>query len=161
MAEFRARQVRREGRQVNPAPPERVFPLLCPVREAEWVPGWEYELIHSRSGFAELDCLFTTPNPDGPPTVWQCVAYQPPRRIEYLWGRPGLVTAHLTIELAPAGDGETAASIAYVYTGLSEEGNALLATYDEDFFRAKMQGWEKAINHYLATGKKVSGGEWE
>ena len=45
------------------APPERVFPLLCPVREHEWIPAWKAEMVHSKSGFAELDCVFRTNNP--------------------------------------------------------------------------------------------------
>ena len=38
MADFQGKRVTREYIQTNCAPPERVFPLLCPVREAEWVP---------------------------------------------------------------------------------------------------------------------------
>ena len=44
------------------APPSKVFPLLCPVREIEWVVGWNPLLVVSKSGFAELDCLFVTKN---------------------------------------------------------------------------------------------------
>ncbi len=33
--------------------PEVVFPLLSPVREAEWIDGWSCEMIHSESGLAE------------------------------------------------------------------------------------------------------------
>ena len=37
------------------APPARVFPLICPVRETEWLDGWgeQLEVIHSDSGLAE------------------------------------------------------------------------------------------------------------
>ena len=34
------------------APPERVFPLLCPVRETEWVEGWDPLFVASASGLA-------------------------------------------------------------------------------------------------------------
>src|SRR2546427_13050450 len=40
-----ARRVTHEYTQTNDAPPEIVFPLLCPVREADWVPGWQYKMI--------------------------------------------------------------------------------------------------------------------
>ena len=43
-----------------PATPDRVFPLLCPVREYEWIPGWECDVLHSVSGVAEEDCVFRT-----------------------------------------------------------------------------------------------------
>jgi hypothetical protein len=37
------------------ARPEDVFPLLCPVREADWLAGWMdgLEMVHSGSGLAE------------------------------------------------------------------------------------------------------------
>lgn len=44
------------------AAPDAVFPLLCPVREAERIPGWDPVAVFSESGFAEVDCVFRTPN---------------------------------------------------------------------------------------------------
>jgi hypothetical protein len=41
-------------------PPDLVFPLLCPVREYEWLDGWECEMIYSTSGIAEDSCIFKT-----------------------------------------------------------------------------------------------------
>jgi hypothetical protein len=46
------------------APPEEVFPLLCPVREHEWLEGWQCEMIHTASGIAEKDCIFSTTAPN-------------------------------------------------------------------------------------------------
>ena len=37
-----------------------IFPLLCPAREADWIPGWDCELIYTDSGYAEKDCIFRT-----------------------------------------------------------------------------------------------------
>ena len=53
MIAFKSHRVTHEYTQTNLATPERVFPLLCPVREAEWVPDWQYRLIYSESGVAE------------------------------------------------------------------------------------------------------------
>ena len=63
MNSFKACRVAHEYTQTNPASPEKVFPLLCPVREADWIPGWRYKLIYSESGVAELGCIFTTEHP--------------------------------------------------------------------------------------------------
>ena len=60
MNSFTSRRVTHEYIQTNAASPERVFPLLCPVREADWIPGWRYKLIYSESGVAELGCIFAT-----------------------------------------------------------------------------------------------------
>jgi len=136
--------------QTNVAAPARVFPLLCPVREAEWLPGWRYRMVHSDSGVAELGCVFATPDEDGSETIWVVTEYDPQTlRIAFVWVRPGLVATRLTIALRAAGVERTYADIAYTYTGLSQEGNELVASYTEAWFAEKMRGWESAINLYL------------
>lgn len=40
--------------------PDTVFPLLCPVREADWIEGWDPVWVASNSGVAEPDCVFVT-----------------------------------------------------------------------------------------------------
>ena len=60
------------------APPERVFPLLCPVREADWLDGWDPLAVYTDSGIAEPGCVFITkagqrlPIQDGAATSAQC-----------------------------------------------------------------------------------------
>lgn len=41
---------------------EQIFPLLCPIREYDWIENWSCDLIYSDSGFAECDCVFRTIN---------------------------------------------------------------------------------------------------
>ncbi len=65
--------------------PEQVFPLLCPVREYEWIDNWQCEVVYSDSGFAELDCVFKTRFPgDGPEDTWAVSRYEPPLLIEFV-----------------------------------------------------------------------------
>jgi hypothetical protein len=162
MPNFNALRVRHEYIQTNAAPLEKVFPLLCPVREADWVPGWKYNLIYSESGVAEDGCVFTTPNDAGPETAWMVTHYDPAAyTIAYAWVEPGMIATQLRISLAPAPGGKTYAHIRYLYTGLSPAGNRTLERYTPDWFREKMQGWEAAINHYLRTGNLISGAAWE
>jgi hypothetical protein len=162
MSEFTALRRTHLHTQSNDAPPERVFPLLCPVREAEWVPGWEYRMIYSQSGVAEEGCVFLTPNDSGAETVWMVTQYDPAAfRIAYAWVEPGLVATQLRISLTPAPGGKTGAHIRYVYTGLSPEGNAAVERYTPEWFAKKMQGWETAINHFLRTGKLLDAATWE
>ena len=42
------------------AEPSKVFPLLCPVREADWVDGWDPLVVLTQSGVAEPECVFVT-----------------------------------------------------------------------------------------------------
>ncbi len=164
MSEFQGKRAILEYTQNNAAPPGKVFPLLCPVREADWVPGWQYRLIYSESGVAECGCVFITPNEDGTETIWVVTDYDPASfRIGFAWVNPGLVAAQITICLSNSSGvlGHTSALIQYTYTGLSAEGNREVERYDQKWFRHKMQSWEAAINHYLQTGKRIDAAGWE
>jgi hypothetical protein len=172
MSSFASRRVTHEYTQTNPASPEKVFPLLCPVREADWIPGWRYKLIYSESGVAELGCIFTTEDPlvesskySSRPnghevgmieSTWICTEFDPAAfRIAYVWIRPGLVATELWIQLRADG-GQTRCRIRFRYTGLSADGNRVVENYDRSWFEQKMRGWERAINHYLSTGQMIA-----
>ena len=68
---------------------EKIFPLLCPTREYDWIEDWDCTLIHSDSGFAEPNCVFST---QGTTTkfdkefneIWVVSCYEPPARIEFV-----------------------------------------------------------------------------
>ncbi len=150
MNDFKSKRVSYSYTQTNHAAPERVFPLLCPVREAEWLPGWRYRLIYSESGVAELGCVFTTPNDDGSEMTWVITDYDRKAfRIAFAWVWPQMLATRLNIQLRAAGPDRTHADISYTYTGLSETGNAVVHTYTEAWFQARMQGWETLINRFL------------
>jgi len=165
MPEFQGKRVTQQYTQNNVAPPEKVFPLLCPVRETDWVPGWQYRLIYSESGVAEFGCVFITPNEDGTETTWIITDYDPVAfRIAFAWVNPGLVAAQIRIHLsrtAGVSTSHSSALIQYTYTGLSAEGNREVERYDQKWFRHKMQSWEAAINRYLQTGKRIDAAGWE
>jgi hypothetical protein len=165
MTALQSHRISHEYIQTNPAAPEKVFPLLCPVREADWLPGWQYRLVYSDSGVAELGCVFTTPNPPAAAshsqaaseTTWIVTEYDPSAfRVAFVWINPGHIITELRIRLTPTEHGATHTHIRYRYTGLSPDGNRELEHYDQKWFEAKMQNWETTINHYLRTGKKMS-----
>jgi hypothetical protein len=165
MTAFKSSRVIHEYTQTNPASPDKVFPLLCPVREADWLPGWQYRLIYSDSSVAELGCIFTTPNPPtsasrinaATETTWIVTEYDPSVfRIAFVWFNPGSLITEILIQLTPDDSGTTRTHIRYRYTGLSPEGNREIESYDRKWFEAKMQNWEATMNHYLRTIKKLS-----
>ena len=170
MTAFNSSRVVHEYTQTNPASPDRVFPLLCPVREADWLPGWQYRLIYSDSGVAELGCVFTTSNPPASvshnsvatETTWIVAEYDPSAfRIAFVWFDPGSIITEIRIQLTPDERGATRTHIRYRYTGLSPEGNRELEHCDQKWFEAKMQNWETTMNHYLRTGKRMSASDAE
>lgn len=103
------------------ARPEEVFPLLCPVREYEWLAGWDCRMLYSESGVAEDNCLFAT-NFHGQPMIWTVVRYEPPRCIEFSMVAPGALAVRLRIQLEADGSG-TRIRWVRTFTGLSAEGN--------------------------------------
>ena len=68
--------VKRTYTQSINSSPDKVFPLLCPVREKEWVQGWDPELIITKSGFAENDSIFVTKHGDEK-NYWIITRYDP------------------------------------------------------------------------------------
>lgn len=55
--------------QIWQGTPQKIFPLLCPVRETEWIAEWSPLKVISNSGLMELECIFT--EADGEQTaIW-------------------------------------------------------------------------------------------
>lgn len=142
--------------QKNIATPEKVFPLLCPVREKDWLDGWEYKMIWSESGFAEEGCVFSTPHHGKSETTWIVTKYDPINfQIEFVRFTPAENVARIFINLEANGSGSTDAFIKYEYTALNREQIEYLETGLQKDFQSSMHWWEKAINHYLETGEKL------
>lgn len=137
--------------------PERVFELLCPVREAEWLDGWEYEMIHAESGVAEDGCVFRTCSEDFPETVWMVTRHSRDEGVvEFTRVTTGLMATRLRIELEPAPDGATSVHIRYTHTPTSAAGPTFIAAnYAPSDFERSMAWWEKSMNHFLATGQTL------
>ncbi|MCB2101820.1 MAG: SRPBCC family protein [Rhodobacterales bacterium] len=142
--------------QVLNAPPATVFPLLCPVREAEWVPGWTVRMIHSASGLAEPGAVFATASsttrPDGgaEEEVWIISRHEAPRIVAFVKTLPGAYIARYEITLAPEGDGHTRATWFQEITALSPQGAALLTDAWPAAFRATVGHLETLLNAFLA-----------
>jgi len=131
------------------APPAVVFPLLCPVRELEWVDGWDPGIVITKSGIAELGCVFTT-GTAGAEAVWTVTEFEPEAgRIAFLKVTPGQTVADIRVDLEPDGDTGSVAHVTYAHTALGPEGRRVVDEFSEDFYLAFMQGWEAALNAYL------------
>ena len=142
-------------RQRLSAPPAKVFPLLCPVREAEWADGWLPELVISSSGVAERDCVFITPDDRGK-VVWYVTRHEPERWfVEMLKILPGVTACRLEIQLSNSGDG-CFADVTYSHTSMGPAGDEFVAAFTADNYRKSMETWEKALNHYLTTGRLLT-----
>jgi hypothetical protein len=130
------------------ASPGEVFPLLCPVLEKEWLPGWDYRMIHSTSGVAERGAVFETPHPAGT-TKWIVVEHQPPRRVAFARFQPDGLLVHLDIALGRHVDGTTAVCIEYTWTPTDEAASAILSRATEQEWLETMARWEGSMNAWF------------
>lgn len=145
-------RVRRTWTQHIKASPDKVFPLLCPVRECDWVQGWRPAQVFTESGLAEPDCVFITSD-QGREAIWVFTEWDPEKgRVELLKVTPGVTVGQISVRLTPEPTG-TAAEITYMHTALSEEGRRFIESFSETFYARFMKEWEAAMNHYLETGE--------
>ena len=146
-----------ESRHV--APPEEVFPLLCPVRELEWIEGWSCTMAYSDSGVAEEDCVFTTDLEDH--AVWVVTAYQPPSRIEFCIVSDTDVVARLKIRLEATPEGGSRIVWRRIYTAIGESGADRIRALDPEEVRSKMEGLAARLEHFLVHGCRLTSGSFE
>lgn len=152
----KSKRITRTYRQTINAPPDEVFPLLCPVREAEWLDGWQYAMIYSESGLIEEGAVFSTPHEGEEDTVWIVTKHDPrEREVEFARFTHESRVCVLKIEVRPEESGSSHVDISYTYTGLTPAGNDFIDNFSEDGFLDAVTFWEKSMNHYLQTGTKL------
>jgi hypothetical protein len=139
------------------APPAAVFPLLCPVREADWIDGWNPLQVLSHSGLAEPDCVFVT---DAEPydAVWFITRHEPERGfVEMIKVTPDVTACKLTIQVRAAGAG-CEADVTYSHTSLGPQGDVFVASFTAEYYVQFMREWEERMNHYLVHGTALRAG---
>jgi hypothetical protein len=151
----RPRRVKRSYTQQLVAEPTRVFPLLCPVREADWIEGWNPLLVLSESGLAERDCVFTTAATAGD-AVWYVTRHEPAEGfVEMIKITPAVTACRLSIQLL-AIEGGSEAVVTYTHTSLGPEGDAYVDAFTEEHYIRFMRQWQTQINHYLLHGHMLA-----
>lgn len=151
-------RVKRTYTQKLRGKPADIFPLLCPVREREWAEGWDPISVYSSSGFAEINCIFTTGEQD-PESFWIFTDFDPGRyRIEMVKVTPGMTVARISIYLSENRSGNTDAEVTYMYTAISPEGEGFVRDYSQEFFDGFMQFSESALNAFLDKRKREENG---
>jgi len=134
--------------------PEKIFPQLCPTREFDWIETWKCELIQSESGFAELDCIFTTHFAGEEKETWVVDRFEPNELIEFVRTTESRIIRH-SIRLSNNGDGSTTLFWQQIVTALNENGNQYVENCSNAEFIKKIKGLEKLLSHYLETGEML------
>ena len=129
-----------------------VFPLLDPVRENDWVPGWESftTMIWSESGFGELGAVFQTAPPGSEPQTWVMTEYQPNERVAFVrWGTD--VVTRLTIDVRDI-DGKAQLTWTENQVALTDAGATQVVGRTQADYDAQTAGLEAMLNYYLLRG---------
>jgi hypothetical protein len=136
-----------------------IFPLLCPVKEKDWAPDWDPELVISNSSVIEQECLFV--EADTPTDAIWVVSKHDPANFEVAMYRivPGIIVGRFAITLDSEDEKTTSASVSYEQTALGKDGEKIVHEFTAESFADFMDEFTLAINHYLMTGKMIEGNE--
>jgi hypothetical protein len=152
MSAFIPQRITKEIELTIEADPRQIFPLLCPVREYEWIEPWQCRVLYSESGVAENNCVFETDFPHaGGRETWVVSHYDKDRAIEFVRFTPDEKIIKLDIRLSSAEAGCTRMRWRRVYTALSPKGNRTIVAMADDF-EPEAQRIAQMLNHYLNTG---------
>jgi len=145
---FTSSQFTRKGDINIRARAEDVFPLLCPKREEEWIPGWE-------CGYNEEGAIFRTTKPYGTELYWNTLQYDRLKKVvDFLITAPHRYMLRFTIDVAAANDGLLTLSFSQTFTSVSEEGNELLNQYKAEDFAERLRNLGEFMNQYFQNKSK-------
>ena len=153
------RRVKHSYTQSINGTPGQIFPLLCPVREADWIPGWATDWVISDSGVAEQGCMFQTPprpGSGGAASIWLITHHDADAlEVEMFKVTPGFTVGKLQISMSAQNKRLTNVTIAYEFTSLGPLGDTYLEGFTAQWYEGFMHVWEAQMNHYLETGDRI------
>lgn len=148
------RAVKKTVLELN-ADTKTVFPLLCPVREDDWIDGWSdiCTIVYTDSGIAEEACVFETDAPLEGHSVWICSKYNAERtEIEYIKHIVGKAIVKLSMAVRGVPGGKSRIDAIYIATGWGEKGEAYVKHLADKGIMDMLNGLEDKINYYVANG---------
>jgi hypothetical protein len=152
MSAFQGERAARSHSFFVALPAERALRLFEPEGERAWAHGWDPQYVYPVGGRTEQGMVFTTSH-GGESTIWTMTRHDPRAGvIEYLRMTPGSRVATVLVQCAPMDAARTRVTVVYVFTGLTDAGNAYVRGMDEAHYRAFIDGWEAAIAVAQARG---------
>lgn len=137
------------------APVARIFAYFGPVREAEWAAGWTPEMLYSPLPEGGEGAVFRTAA-QGKEMLWQLARWdERGRHVTYITVIAGERMGRIDIQCEDLAGGKSRCAVTYSYTALGPEGETFIAAFTAEQHRERVAHWEQAINHLLATGKRL------
>ena len=95
--------------------------------------------------------------PEAENPIWVVSNYDPDTwTIEMYKVVPKHTVTKLQISLEADSDDSTTAHISYEMTAIGAAGDRFIEEFTEAWYEEFMVEWEKAMNHYLKTGKRIT-----
>lgn len=148
------RAVKQASLELN-ADAKTVFPLLCPVKEDDWIDGWSdiCTIVYTDSGIAEEACVFETDVPLEGHAVWICSKYDAEKtKIEYIKHIVGKAIIKFSMAVRDVPGGKSRIDVVYIATGWGEKGEAYVKQLADKGIMDTLSGLEEKINYYVANG---------
>jgi hypothetical protein len=153
MSYFQAKRVTKKYVERIAAPPSTIFPLICPVREYDWLDGWSCDLIYSDSGVMEDNCVFTTDYLGNGREIWVTTRYEPDKfEKESILVNPDSRIIRFKVFLQECDANSTDVHWTLTITALNEKGNALVDQYTDEVHLMSMGALGKSLKHFCETG---------
>ena len=148
MVDFKGRKIEFSEIFYIEAPIEKVFPLLCPQREHDYIPGWNANIVWSVSGLAEEGAVFTSHG-----ETWIITDYRPMETVNFVRFNSNIVT-QLKVNISEEGD-KTKLIWTQSQVGLTETGNIEVESKKPEDLANTAKVMEATMTYYLMTGNMV------
>jgi hypothetical protein len=144
------------------APVHEVFPLVCPVREYEWIREWKCKLIHCPNGKNEKDVVFKEKMSSpflmgsiGGKTTWTTLLHDTiNHRLHFNWDNK-ISNSLYKVEMVPIGKNSTKCVLDLTFNIVNEKGMKTIndnTKYKIDFLIA---GLGSMLKYYCESGNML------
>lgn len=142
---------------------EEIFPLICPVKEYDWIPNWKCKLIFCPNGKNEKDVVFkekiSAPfiiNAFFAETTWTTILHDSSNyKVHFKWENK-ISTSIYKIELHSTDSEQTICKASLNYNILDDKkvGNARMKL--ESKIEFLIEGLLGMLKHYCETGEQMN-----
>lgn len=144
-----AQQVHRTGNFDLDCDADTAFPFFSPEGEREWVSGWDPKSVFPAQVAFERDTVFREGTPEA---VWIIVDVNwRTHRAEYVRFAPESHNAHVVVQVESSERERSHVTVSYTVTAFGRDQAALLESFSETAYAAKMRDWKNRIDACLLS----------
>lgn len=156
------RRLAREHHFTVALPLDEAFTFFEPVGEKRWADGWRPLFLSTEdAALARRQRVYghharTAGKRNRPCRLNRVPLPASPQQIEYRNVLIGLRATWIVVNCEAAGDNATKVTVRYVYHGLSEAGDAFIASMTQEKFEQMIESWSDAVAAYLVRRTPAS-----